>query len=143
MTGKIRRGQPAKPGTRAFDIAGTWPHFDEERLFDIVEALDDISKDLEKTIPQVALNWLLQQPTVSSIMIGARNEEQLVENIGSVGWQLSSEDLARLNRVSTVPVPYPIWQQRSFRCSTNVTHPGSFRKRKLGRELQSTLGDSR
>ena len=72
LTGKIRRGQPAKPGTRAHDIAGTGPHFEDERLFRIVDALDVAAEETGKTIPQVALNWLLQRPTVATLIIGAR-----------------------------------------------------------------------
>jgi aryl-alcohol dehydrogenase-like predicted oxidoreductase len=113
LTGRIRRGQPAKPGTRAHDIAGTGPHYDEERLFRIVEALDSVAAQTEKTLPQVALNWLLQKPTVSSIIIGARNEAQLTENLGAVGWTLKSEHIAALDAASDVPPPYPVWHQRS------------------------------
>ena len=89
LTGKIRRGQPAQPGSRAHDIAGTGPHFEEERLFRIVDALDRVAGETGKSIPQIALNWLLRKPTVSNVIIGARNEEQLVQNIGAVGWQLT------------------------------------------------------
>jgi len=113
LTGKIRRGQPAKPGTRAHDIAGTGPHFDEERLFKIVDALDVIAQETGKSIPQIALNWLLQRETVASIIIGARNEEQLVQNIGAVGWNLTPAQVARLDQASDVPPPYPVWHQRS------------------------------
>ena len=112
LTGKIRRGQPAKPGTRAHDIAGTGPHYDEERLFHIVDALDAVAAEAGKTVPQVALNWLLQRPTVSSIIIGARNEAQLVENIGAIGWALTREQIARLDAASDVPAAYPVWHQR-------------------------------
>src|ERR1700712_1196638 len=73
LTGKIRRGQPAKSGTRAFDIAGTGPQYDEERLFRIVDALDRVAEETGKTIPQIALNWLLQRATVANVIIGARN----------------------------------------------------------------------
>jgi len=114
LTGKIRRGQPAKPGTRAHDIAGTGPHYEEERLFRIVDALDVVAKEIGKTIPQVALNWLLQRPTVSSIIIGARNEAQLLENLGAVGWNLTPEQVARLDAASDVPPAYPVWHQRGF-----------------------------
>jgi aryl-alcohol dehydrogenase-like predicted oxidoreductase len=112
LTGKIRRGQPARPGTRAHDIAGTGPLFDEERLFRIVDALDAVAAEAGKSIPQVALNWLLQRPTVSSIIIGARDEAQLVENIGAIGWTLTREQIARLDAVSDVPAAYPVWHQR-------------------------------
>lgn len=114
LTGKIRRGQPAKPGMRAHAIPQTGPHFEEERLFRIVEALDAVAKEAGKTIPQVALNWLLQRRTVSSIIVGARDEAQLVENIGAVGWSLTAEQVAALDAASDVPPAYPTWHQRDF-----------------------------
>lgn len=114
LTGRIRRGQPAKPGTRAHDIAGTGPHYDEERLFRIVDALAIVAEQSAKTIPQVALNWLLRKPTVASIIIGARNEAQLTENLGAVGWQLTASQIAALDAASDVPPPYPVWHQRAF-----------------------------
>jgi aryl-alcohol dehydrogenase-like predicted oxidoreductase len=114
LTGKIRRGQPAQPGSRAHDIAGTGPHYEEERLFRIVDALDTVAQETGKTIPQVALNWLLRRPTVSSVIIGARNEEQLVQNIGAIGWQLTAEQVASLDAASDVAPAYPVWHQRSF-----------------------------
>ncbi len=114
LTGKIRRNQPAQPGTRAHDIAGTGPHFEEERLFRIVDALDAVAEATGKTVPQVALNWLLQRTTVSSIIIGARNEEQLIQNIGAIGWKLTQEQIAELDRASDVPPAYPVWHQRGF-----------------------------
>jgi len=114
LTGKIRRGQPAKPGTRAHDIAGTGPHYDEERLFRIVDILDSLSRETGKLVPQIALNWLLQRPTVASIVIGARNEEQLIQNIGAVGWTLTVAQMARLDEASKVPPSYPTWHQRDF-----------------------------
>lgn len=114
LTGKIRRGQPALPGSRAHDIAGTGPQFDEERLFRIVEALDVVARQTGKTIPQIALNWQLQRPTIASVIIGARNEAQLVENIGAVGWALTTEQVAILDAASDVPPAYPVWHQRGF-----------------------------
>ncbi|WP_022683460.1 aldo/keto reductase [Sphingobium bisphenolivorans] len=114
LTGKIRRGQPAQPGTRAHDIAGTGPAYPEERLFAIVDVLDDLAEETGKTIPQIALNWLLRKPTVANVIIGARNEEQLVSNIGAVGWALSAEQVARLDIASETPSSYPVWHQRSF-----------------------------
>jgi aryl-alcohol dehydrogenase-like predicted oxidoreductase len=114
LTGKIRRDQPAEPGTRAHDIAGTGPHFEEERLFRIVDALDAVSKEVDRSIPQVALNWLLRRPTVSTVIIGARNEEQLVQNIGAVGWALTTEQVAALDAASDVQPAYPVWHQRGF-----------------------------
>jgi len=114
LTGKIKRGQPAKPGTRAHDIAGTGPHYDEERLFRIVDALEAVAEETGKLVPQVALNWLLQRPTVSTVVIGARNEEQLVQNIGAIGWQLTAAQLAKLDEASDTPPAYPTWHQRGF-----------------------------
>lgn len=114
LTGKIRRDQPPKPGTRAHDIAETGPHYEQERLFRIVDALLGVAGETGRTVPQVALNWLLGRPTVSSIVVGARNEEQLVENIGAVGWSLSVEQVAALDAASDVPPAYPVWHQRGF-----------------------------
>lgn len=114
LTGKIRRGQPPKPGTRAHDIAGTGPHYEEERLFRIVDALDEVAAETGKSVPQIALNWLLQRETVASIIIGARDEAQLVENIGAVGWNLSREQVAKLDAASEVKAAYPVWHQRGF-----------------------------
>ena len=114
LTGKIRRGQPAQPGSRAHAIAGTGPTYEEERLFRIVDALDAVAAATGKTIPQVALNWLLRRPTVSTVIIGARNEEQLVQNIGAVGWQLTPDQVAALDAASEVTPAYPVWHQRGF-----------------------------
>lgn len=114
LTGKIRRGQPAKPGTRAHDIAGTGPHFEEERLFRIIDALDVVAEQTGKSIPQIALNWLLGKKTVSNVIIGARDEKQLIENIGATGWSLTPEQNALLEQASDVPPAYPVWHQRDF-----------------------------
>lgn len=114
LTGKIRRGQPAQPGTRAHDIAGTGPHYEDERLFRIVDELERVGNELGKTVPQVALNWLLQRPTVCSVIIGARDETQLLENFGSVGWKLEAEHVARLDSASDAPAAYPRWHQSGF-----------------------------
>ena len=114
LTGKIRRGQPPPPGTRAHAIPETGPQYDEERLFAIVDALDGVAAETGKTVPQIALNWLLRRPTVASVIIGARNEEQLVENIGAVGWKLTPEQVAKLDAASDVLPAYPVWHQRGF-----------------------------
>jgi aryl-alcohol dehydrogenase-like predicted oxidoreductase len=114
LTGKIRRGQPAKPGSRAHAIPDTGPHYDEQRLFTIVDALDEVAAETGKAIPQIALNWLLRRPTVANVIIGARDEEQLIQNIGAIGWQLTPEQVARLDAASDVPAAYPVWHQRGF-----------------------------
>jgi len=114
LTGKIRRGQPAKPGTRAHDIAGTGPTYEEERLFRIVDKLTELAAETGKTVAQIALNWLLQKPTVSSIIIGARDEAQLLQNIGAVGWSLDARQMSTLDQASEIPVAYPYWHQREY-----------------------------
>ncbi|NUO76409.1 MAG: aldo/keto reductase [Lysobacter sp.] len=109
LTGKIRRGQPLPEGSRLHDTAGFAPPVDEARLYDIVDALDEVAAETGKTVPQIALNWLLQRPTVSSVLIGARNEEQLRQNLGAVGWNLSAEQVAKLDAASRVTPPYPYY----------------------------------
>ncbi len=114
LTGKIRRNRPPVAGSRAKDIEGTGPEIPNERLFAIVDELEAVAHEVGKTIPQVALNWLLQKPTVSSVILGARTPEQLVENLGSVGWNLSPAQTARLDAISTVTPAYPAWHQAGF-----------------------------
>jgi aryl-alcohol dehydrogenase-like predicted oxidoreductase len=77
-----------------------------------VDALDEVAKETGKTIPQISLNWLLQRPSVATLVIGARNEEQLKQNLGAIGWKLTSAQIARLDAASAVPLPYPYWHQR-------------------------------
>jgi aryl-alcohol dehydrogenase-like predicted oxidoreductase len=116
LTGKIRRGQP-KPATSrlqskvATDIG---PQVPEEYLYRVVDAVDAVAAEVGKTVPQVALNWLLQRPTVATVIIGARNEEQLKQNLGAVGWNLTAEQVATLDAASEVPLAYPYWHQRGF-----------------------------
>jgi aryl-alcohol dehydrogenase-like predicted oxidoreductase len=114
LTGKIRRGQPPKPGTRAHEVVGPSPLFEDERLFRILDALDVLAQKRSKTVSQVALNWLLRRPTVSNVIVGARNEEQLIENIGAVGWSLASDEIAALDQASAQHPAYPVWHQRVF-----------------------------
>lgn len=116
LTGKIRRGQPLPKISRlqsqkAVDIG---PQVDDEYLYKVVDALDAVAKEVGKTVPQVALNWLAQRPSVSNIIIGARNEEQLRQNLGAVGWNLTKDQVAKLDAASAVPLPYPYWHQRLF-----------------------------
>ncbi|CAN7411018.1 aldo/keto reductase [Rhizobium sp. LjRoot254] len=107
LTGKIRRGQPLPAGSRLNDTASFGPPVDDEKLYDIVDALDEVAAETGKTLPQVALNWLTTRPTVSSVIIGARNEEQLRQNLGAIGWTLTVEQIARLDKASAVTAPYP------------------------------------
>jgi aryl-alcohol dehydrogenase-like predicted oxidoreductase len=116
LSGKYRRNQPfpkdarvAQGGSPVLHGAG-----DDERLYTIIEVLDELEKETGKTIAQLSLNWLLQRPTVCSIIIGARNEEQLKQNLGAVGWSLSVDQIKRLDKASEVLPAYPYWHQRQF-----------------------------
>jgi aryl-alcohol dehydrogenase-like predicted oxidoreductase len=109
LTGRIRRGQPLPKGSRLHETAQFAPPVDTERLYQVVDVLADVAQETEKTIPQVALNWLLQRPTVSTVLVGARNEKQLRENLGAVGWALSGEQVARLDKASAVTPAYPYY----------------------------------
>ncbi|WP_338606826.1 aldo/keto reductase [Pelagibacterium nitratireducens] len=112
LTGKIRRGAPLPEGSRLHETASFGPPVDEEHLYGVVEALDAVAEETGKTVAQVALNWLLQRPTVSSVIVGARNEEQLRQNLGAVGWNLTAEQVARLDDASAVTAPYPYFPYR-------------------------------
>jgi aryl-alcohol dehydrogenase-like predicted oxidoreductase len=114
LTGKIRRGQPRPEVSRLPGSSDFGPPVDEELLYRVVDALDAIAAETGKTVPQIALNWLLQRPTVSTIVIGARNEEQLKQNLGAVGWNLTPEQVAKLDEASAVTPAYPYWHQRTF-----------------------------
>ncbi len=91
------------------------PQIPDEQVYKVVDAIDLIAQETGKTVPQIALNWLLQRPTVANVIVGARNEEQLRQNLGAVGWNLTAEQVARLDEASAVPKIYPYWhQQASF-----------------------------
>lgn len=107
LTGKIRRGQPWPEGSRLHDTASFGPPVDDDKLYDIVDVLDELAGETGRTIPQIAINWLLQRPTVSSVIIGARNEEQLRQNLGAVGWSLTAEQIGRLDKASGKTPAYP------------------------------------
>ncbi len=112
LSGKIRRGQPMPANTRIAQGGGQGPDVPDEFLFDIVDVLDEIALETGKSVAQVSLNWLLQRPTVDNVIIGARNEEQLKQNLEAVGWNLTQEQVARLDKVSATPPIYPYWHQR-------------------------------
>jgi len=116
LTGKIRRGHPLPKDSRLNTkvVVDNGPRPDDEYLYKVVDALDLVAEETGKTVPQIALNWLLQRPTVSTLIIGARNEEQLKANLGAVGWKLSAEQIAKLDAASEVPLAYPYWHQRQF-----------------------------
>lgn len=112
LTGKIRRGAPLPEGSRLHETASFGPPVDDEHLYRVVDALDAVAEETGKTVPQIALNWLLQRPTVSSVIVGARNEQQLRQNLGAVGWTLTSEQIAKLDKASAVTAPYPHFPYR-------------------------------
>jgi aryl-alcohol dehydrogenase-like predicted oxidoreductase len=115
LTGKYRRNQPL-PDARVAQGGSPVPasSISDDVFYNVVDVLDEIAAETGKTIAQVSLNWLLQRPTVSNIIIGARNEEQLKANLGSVGWNLTLEQVKKLDAVSEVPPVYPYWHQRDF-----------------------------
>jgi aryl-alcohol dehydrogenase-like predicted oxidoreductase len=114
LTGKIRRNQPVPAVSRLHKTSEQGPPVSDEYLYKVVDALDEISRETGKTVPQIALNWLLQRPTVANIIIGARNEEQLRQNLGAVGWNLTRDQVSRLDAASDVTPAYPYWHQRQF-----------------------------
>ena len=116
LTGKLRRGAPAPQTSRLRSKAATeaGPPVPEDYLFRVVDALDAVAREAGKTVPQVAVNWLLRRPSVSSVIIGARNEEQLRQNLGAVGWELTDAQAAALEAASAVTPAYPYWHQLKF-----------------------------
>jgi aryl-alcohol dehydrogenase-like predicted oxidoreductase len=114
LTGKIRRGKPLPEVSRLHKTADYGPPVSDELVYKVVDALDEIAKETGKTVPQIALNWLLQRPTVSNVIMGARNEEQLRQNLGSVGWNLTPAQVAKLDAASATTPIYPYWHQRQF-----------------------------
>ena len=114
LTGKVRRGQALPETSRLHfaDAAHTGPPLDDEYVYRVVDALDTVAAEVGKSVPQVAINWLLGRPTVSSVILGARTEAQLRDNLGAVGWSLAPEQVARLDAASAVTPSYPTWHQR-------------------------------
>jgi aryl-alcohol dehydrogenase-like predicted oxidoreductase len=113
LTGKIRRNSPLPEISRLHQTARYGPQVSDEHLFKVVDALDEIARETGKTVAQIALNWLLERPTVATVIIGARTEEQLRDNLGASGWKLSPAQIARLDAASEVTPIYPYWHQRS------------------------------
>jgi aryl-alcohol dehydrogenase-like predicted oxidoreductase len=107
LTGKVRRGRPLPANSRLHGTADYGPPVEDEHLYGVVDALDEIAQETGRAIPQIAINWLLQRPTVSSVIIGARDEEQLRQNLGAVGWTLTPDQMAKLDAASRRTAPYP------------------------------------
>src|SRR6185503_14977244 len=116
LTGKLRRGQALPQTTRLQSKLSNdkGPQVADEQVYKVVDAIDEVAKETGKTVTQIALNWLLQRPTISSIIVGARNEEQLRQNLGAVGWKLTPAQIAKLDAASATSLAYPYWHQRGF-----------------------------
>ncbi len=116
LGGKYKRNQPLPANARVAQGGSPVPGevFSDEVFYNVLDVLDEIAAETGKSVAQVSLNWLLQRPTISNIIIGARNEEQLKQNLGAVGWNLTLEQVKRLDAVSEVPPIYPYWHQRQF-----------------------------
>jgi len=121
LTGKVRRGQPLPKVSRLqSELAiSRGPQVSDDYLYRVVDALDAVSKETGKSVPQVALNWLLGRPSVSTVVIGARTEEQLRQNLGAVGWKLTAEQIAKLDAASKLLPAYPYWHQRGIYADRN------------------------
>jgi aryl-alcohol dehydrogenase-like predicted oxidoreductase len=123
LTGKIRRGQPLPAGSRLHDTAHWGPPVDDERLYRVVDALDAVAVETARSVPQIAIAWLLSRPTVASVIIGARNEAQLRDNLGAVGWSLTPDQIKRLDEASTVMPAYPYYPYRTQSAFARLNPP--------------------
>lgn len=113
LSGKYRRGQDAPAGSRHLTEWNEPPIYDEDKLYDTIEMLVEIAAGHGVSAAQVALAWLLRRPTVASIVIGARTDEQLADNLKAVDLQLTDDEVARLEQVSRPNLIYPYWHQRA------------------------------
>jgi aryl-alcohol dehydrogenase-like predicted oxidoreductase len=115
LTGKMRRGQPleiSRLHSQAIVEAG--PPVADEHVYRVVDAIDEVANETGKTVPQIAINWLLQRPTVATVIIGARNADQLRQNLEAVNWNLTPAQVAKLDASSATAPIYPYWHQRGF-----------------------------
>ncbi len=115
LSGKYRRSNPMGPEARAVQTADSAPYVAEEVLYGVMDALDAVAAETGRTVPQIALNWVLGRPSVATVIIGARTEAQLRDNLGAVGWTLTPDQVARLDAASQPRLPYPYWHQAGFR----------------------------
>ena len=119
LTGKVRRGQVVPKDSRLVAGSETEQSGDSETLYRTVDVLDELAAETGKTLSQIALNWVLQRPTVSTVIFGARNEAQLRENFGAVGWSLEPGQISRLDAASSVAPIYPYWHQKQQAAERN------------------------
>jgi aryl-alcohol dehydrogenase-like predicted oxidoreductase len=115
LSGKYRRSQPIDATSRAVQNGDSAPPVSDDKLYAVMDALDAIAQDTGKTVPQIALNWVLGRPSVATVIIGARNAKQLRDNLGATGWTLTGDQIALLDAASQTPLPYPNWHQAGFR----------------------------
>ena len=114
LTGKIGRGAALPATSRLHKTAENGPPVAEELLYRVTDALEAMARETGKSVPQIALNWLLLRPSVATVIIGARNEEQLRQNLGAIGWSLTAEQVAKLDAASLITKSYPYWHQSGF-----------------------------
>jgi aryl-alcohol dehydrogenase-like predicted oxidoreductase len=114
LTGRIRRGQPLPETSRLPATADNGPPVDTDYLYRVIDAIDAVAKETGRTVPQIAINWLLRKPTVASVILGARNEAQLRDNLASVDFRLTDDQITRLDEASDFTPPYPYWHQQQF-----------------------------
>ena len=115
LSGKYRRSQPIDATSRAVQTGDSAPPVSDDKLYVVMDVLDAIAMETGKTVPQIALNWVLGRPSVATVIIGARNATQLRDNLGATGWALTPDQIARLDSASRSPLPYPHWHQAGFR----------------------------
>ena len=123
LTGRIRRGQPVPEGTRMKQVAHWGPPVEEERLYRVIDALEAVAAETGKSIPQIALAWLLARPTISSVILGTRNEVQLRDNLGALSCSLTPEQLRRLDEASTVVPAYPYFSYHIDKAFRRLNRP--------------------
>lgn len=114
LTGKLGRDKPLPVQSRLHETAEAGPPVEEAFLYRVTDALEQVAAATGKTVAQIALNWLLGRPSVSSVLVGARNEAQLEQNLGSVGWKLSDEHIFLLDEASRKTPVSPYFHQTRF-----------------------------
>ncbi len=123
LAGKVRRNQPAPEGSRLDTVAHWGLPVDEELMYNVIDVLDEIAAETGKSLAQISLNWLLRRPTVATVILGARTEEQLRDNLGAVGWELTPEQVQRLDEASATRPPYPYLSYYIDRSFTRLNPP--------------------
>lgn len=122
LSGKFRRGvRPEVSRLNALDTPGT---IDFERLYRIVDVMDAVARERGASCSQVAINWLLNKPGVDTVIVGARDDAQLADNLAAASWRLTADEVTALDEVSALPEPYPMWHQHRFGLERNPPLPG-------------------